>query len=103
MEHSETVYRATLDARTHGRDLCMSWIDLANAYGSVKHSLIHVSLEWYHVPEHFCELMWRYYEGPMASVMVGDAQPAWFRFGIGVFQGCTISIVLFNTGDQYLF
>jgi hypothetical protein len=26
----------------------MSWIDLANAYGSVKHSLIHFSLEWYH-------------------------------------------------------
>ena len=96
VEHSETVYRAALDARTHGRDLCMSWIDLANAYGSVKHSLIHFSLEWYHVPEHFCELMWRYYEGLMASVMVGDAQTAWFRFGIGVFQGCTISTVLFN-------
>jgi len=48
------------------------------------------------VPEHFCEHMWRYYEGLMASVMVGDAQTAWFRFGIGVFQGCTILTVLFN-------
>ena len=56
VEHSETIYRAALDARTHGRDLCTSWIDVANAYGSVKHSLIHFSLEWYHVPEHFCEL-----------------------------------------------
>ena len=35
VEHSETIYRAALDTRTHGRDLCMSWIDLANAYGSV--------------------------------------------------------------------
>ena len=34
-----------------------SWIDLENAYGSVKHSLVHFSLEWYHVHEHFCELM----------------------------------------------
>ena len=34
----------------------------------------------------------------MASVMVGDAQTAWFRYGIGVFQGCTISTVLSNAG-----
>ena len=50
------------------------------------------------MPEHFCELMWRSYEGLMASVMFKDAQTAWFRFGIGVFQGCTISTVLFNAG-----
>ena len=29
-------------------------------------------------------------------MVVGDPQTAWFRFGIGVFQGCTISTVLFN-------
>ena len=98
VEHSETIYRAAQDARTHGRDLCVSWIDLANAYGSVKHSLIHFSLEWYHVPEHFCELMWHYYEGLMASVTMGEAQTPWFWFGIGVFQGCTVSTVLFNAG-----
>ena len=76
----------------------MSWIDLANAYGSVKHSLIHFSLEWYHVPEDFCELMWNYYEGLIATVMVGKLQTEWFRFEIGVFQGCTVSTILFNVG-----
>ena len=25
VEHSETIHRAALDARTHTRDLCMSW------------------------------------------------------------------------------
>ena len=72
--------------------------NLSLPYGSVKHSLIHFSLEWYHVPKHFCELMWRYYKGLMASMMIGDAQTAWFRFSIGVFQGCTIPTVLFNAG-----
>ena len=89
---------ALTQVQRSGRDLCVSWIDLANAYGSVKHSLIHFSLEWYHVPEHFCELMWRYYEGLMASVMVGELQTPWFRFGVGVFQGCTVSTILFNVG-----
>jgi len=40
--------------------------------------------------------MWHYYEGLMASVSVGKAQTPWFWFGIGVFQGCTVSTVLFN-------
>ena len=43
VEHSETVYRAALDAQTHKCDFVVSWIDLANAYGSVKHSLIHLN------------------------------------------------------------
>ena len=103
VEHSETIYRAAQDARIHGRDLCVSWIDLANAYGSVKHSLIHFSLEWYHVPDQFRQLMWHYYEGLMASVMVGKLQTDWFWFGIGVFQGCTVSTVLFNAGFNTTF
>ena len=41
VEHSETAYRAVLDARKHGRDIAILWADLANAYGSVNHSLIH--------------------------------------------------------------
>ena len=96
VEHSETVYRAALDARTYKRDFVVSWIDLANAYGSVKHSLIQFSLEWYHVPDHFCELMWKYYERLCAAVLVnGDVTPP-FWFEVGVFQGCTVSTILFN-------
>ena len=103
VEHSETIYRVALDARTYGRDLCVSWIDLANAYGSVKHSLIHFSLEWYHVPDHFCELIFSYYEGLMASVVVGAEVTPWFWFGIGVFQGCTVSTILFNVAFNTVF
>lgn len=32
----------------------------------------------------------------MATVLVGNKQTPWFRFGIGVFQGCTVSTILFN-------
>jgi len=93
VEYSETVYRAALDARTHKRDLVISWIDLKNAYGSVKHSLIQFALEWYHVPKDFCELMWSYYEGLMAAVLVNGAVTSSFWFEVGVFQGCTVSTV----------
>lgn len=97
VEHSETAYRGILDARQYKQDLCISWVDLANAYGSVKHSLIHFALDWYHVPKHYRELIFKYYERLMARVTVpGAALSAWFWFSKGVFQGCTLSTVLFN-------
>ena len=50
------------------------------------------------MPKHFRELIFKYYERLMARVMVpGAALSAWFSFSKGVFQGCTLSTVLFNT------
>jgi hypothetical protein len=96
IEHSETMYQMLMDARRSKQDICVSWIDLANAYGSVEHSLFQFSMEWYHVPDHFCEIIFSYYEGLMAAVAVKGAMTRWFRFMIGVFQGCTASTILFN-------
>ena len=59
------------------------------------HYILHM---WYYVREHFCELRWRYYQSLMTTVMVGDAQTTWFRFGIGVFQWYTTSTIVFNAG-----
>ena len=103
VEHSETVFQALLDARTHKRNVCISWIDLANAYGSVRHSMILFTLEWYHVPREFAEIVFMYYEGLTASVMVEQEQTKWFRFQIGAFQGCTLSTMLFDTTFNTVF
>ena len=88
VERSETAYWCFLDARHHHQDLCVSWVDLANAYGSLKHALIHFALEWYHVPEHFRELIFNCYERLSARVLVGTLLSACFWFSSGVFQGC---------------
>ena len=103
IEHSETVFQAMVDARTHKRNICVSWIDLANAYGSVRHSMILFTLEWYHVPEEFAKIIFMYYEGLAASVMVGKEQTKLFRFQIGVFQGCTLSTMLFDMAFNTIF
>ena len=103
VEHSETMYQMLMDARRSKQDICVSWIDLANAYGSVEHSLFQFSMEWYHVPDHFCEIIFNYYEGLMAAVMVKGVMTRWFRFMIGVFQGCTASTILFNVAFNTCF
>ena len=50
MEHSFALTEALRVAKSEKRALVVSWIDLANAYGSVKHNLIQFALNWYHVP-----------------------------------------------------
>ena len=84
IEHSEVAHEAMLDAHAHKKNLCVSWIDLANAYGSVRHSMILFTLEWYHVPTDFAQIVFMYYEGLMASVIVGTEQTSWFRYQQGV-------------------
>ena len=44
-----------------------------------------------------------YYEGLAASVMVEREKTKWFRFQIGVFQGCTLSTMLFDMAFNTIF
>ena len=97
LEHSSLLSEALRDARAHQRSICISWLDLRNAFGSVRHSLILYALQYYGFPDHFIQLIRNYYEH--LSVVVSN--PGHFcsksmHFALGVFQGCTLSPVLFN-------
>ena len=102
VEHAESVHAALLDARSKTKNLCVSWIDLANAYGNVRHLRILFTLEWYYIPVGFSDIIFAYYEGLVASVLVGQEQTKWFRFGIGGYQGCTLSEPFLNWDDHFL-
>ena len=73
----------------------MIWLDLANAYGSVRHSLIRFALEWYHFPEPFIKLLLDYYDGINLFVKTKEWCSDWFPLRIGVAQGCTASTIIF--------
>ena len=64
----ETMYQMLRDAKDTKSSICVCYIDLANAYGSVKRSLFHFLLEWYHVPDHFRAILYAFYEGLMAAI-----------------------------------
>ena len=44
LEHSFAMFEALLDAKFHQRQIVVSWLDLKNAYGSVRHNLIQFAL-----------------------------------------------------------
>ena len=50
IEHTSLISEALRNARSHQRSIYVSWLDLRNAFGSVRHSLIQFALRHYGFP-----------------------------------------------------
>jgi len=48
IEHSTLIFEALKEAKEEYRSICLAMLDFANAYGSIRHNLIHFAMEWYH-------------------------------------------------------
>ena len=96
------MFEALLDAKTNQRQIVISWLDLKNAYGSVRHNLIQFALSWFHVPKLIRGLILDYYDKICAQIRVKDKRTKFFVFNIGLFQGCVLSWKLFNCVFQML-
>jgi hypothetical protein len=102
VEHTFVLNEAMKEAKEHTRQIVVSWLDLANAYGSVRHNLIQFALDWYHVPRMIQKLVFDYYEKLMAKVVTKEWSTGFFLFDIGLFQGCVLSAILFLCVFQLL-
>jgi len=100
IEHTTLTYEALKNAKSHKRSICVSWVDLNNAYGSVRHMQLQFALQRYHVPRQICEIMFRYYEGLIGQVHTDNWISNWFGFEVGLFQGCTASTINFDVAFQ---
>ena len=96
VEHVFSLWEALREAKEHKRAIVISWLDLANAYGSVMHNLIQFALNWYHVPSTIQHLIFDYYEKICAKVTTREWSTGFFFFDIGLFQGCVLSSILFD-------
>jgi hypothetical protein len=96
------LFEAMKEAKEEQRQIVISWIDLANAYGSVRHNLIQFALDWYHVPKPIQALVFNYYDKLMAKVVTKEWTSDFFLFDIGLFQGCVLSTILFLCVFQLL-
>ena len=62
IEHSTLIFEALKEAKEEYRSICIDMLDFANAYGSIRHNLIQVAMEWYHFPPWLCKLIFCYYD-----------------------------------------
>ena len=102
LEHSFAMFEALLDAKHNQRQIVVAWLDLKNAYGSVRHNLIQFALSWFHVPLLIRQLILDYYDKICAQIRTKEWKTPFFVFDIGLFQGCVLSCILFNCVFQLL-
>ena len=97
LEHTYQMTEILKNSREHQRSICVSWIDLRNAFGSVGHNLIDYTLEWYHWPESIRKAIHDYYAELYVRVQTKQYNTEWIRIEKGIFQGDTLADILFNS------
>ena len=96
-EHHLKLSSILSEAHSNHKSLAVCWLDLANAYGSVHHSLISFSLHHYHAPPQFLGIMQALYSGLNAKVITAEVETPVISLQKGVYQGDPLSVVIFNT------
>ena len=96
-EHQAKLAAVIRSAKQAKHSLAIAWLDIANAYGSVHHSLIQFSLAHYQAPPEFCRLLQSWCSGLSAAISTDEWSTPPVPLGIGVYQGDPLSVVIFLT------
>ena len=95
LEHVSVIWQQIQTAKREKRDLHVLFLDLANAFGSVPHSLLWTAFEYFKVPEQVTQLVKSYFRDLQVCVTT-DFTTAWQPLEIGIMAGCTISPLAFT-------
>ena len=95
VEHASMIWETIQRAKSQKLDLDVVWLDLANAYGSVPHQMIQMTLEMYHVPSNIRQMLRRYFDGFSMRFSTKDYTTDWIDLQVGIAMGCAISPILF--------
>lgn len=90
------------DANQHQRSLTIAWLDLSNAYGSIRHQHIQFALSHYHVPPEFLALVSNLCENQQAVITCTQLETKPVDLSVAVFQGNPLSFSIFNTAINLL-
>ena len=96
-EHQCKLAAIIKAARSSKHSLAVAWLDIANAYGSVHHSLIQFAMSRYHAPPQLCTLLHSWYSGLSVTVSTSEWVSQAIPLEIGVYQGDPMSVVIFLT------
>ena len=96
-EHHLKLLTILREAQRRRKSLCVCWLDLANAFGSVHHDLVAFSLAHYHAPPEMIRLVSNLYDGLTAVISTDKWTTAPIQLQLGVYQGDPLSVIIFNT------
>ena len=102
LEHNFVLQTAIEDAQRRGEELCVAWLDLANAFGSVPHSHILGTLRLLGLPEEILSIIKDLYTESVTRAMTPDGLSDPIPILSGVKQGCPLSPIIFNLAMEPL-
>ena len=76
--------------------LAVLWLALKNAFRSIPHKLVEVTLKRHHVPDRISHLTLDYYKTFNMRTISKGAISAWHKLERSIITGCTISATLFT-------
>ena len=90
------------DARRSNKQLCVAWLDLKNAFGSVPHDHIYEVAAAMNMPQHMIQVIQDLYNGATTRGLSAEGLSEPIHIMAGVKQGCPLSPVLFNIAIEPL-
>ena len=96
-EHQLKLCSVLSETQSKHKALAVCWLDIANAYGSVHHSLIQFALQHYHAPLQFLSIVQALYSELNATVITESLDTPLISLQKGMYQGDPLSVVIFNT------
>ena len=102
LEHTNILSHLIQEAKGSKGNLTVVWLDLANAYGSMPHSLIDKAMEHYHIPDKIRQMINSYLGSFNLRFQTAKFTTAWQPLEKGIVTGCTVSPILFIMGMNLL-
>ncbi|GBO09521.1 Retrovirus-related Pol polyprotein from type-1 retrotransposable element R2 [Araneus ventricosus] len=96
VEHNYVLQRSIELARKRKKDLCIAFLDISNAFGSLPHSTIIDALNACAVGPAFVDIIKDIYSGATTKVLSESGATDSIPILSGVKQGCPISGILFD-------
>ena len=84
------------DARRQPRPLCLAWLDIRNAFGSIPHAALLTTLTHMGFPPNLVSMISNIYTGASTEVLTPQGKTEAIPIHSGVKQGCPLSAILFN-------
>lgn len=98
LEHTGALSQLVQEAKERKGNLTVVWLDCANAYGSIPHSLIKVAMNHYNIPDHVQGLITSFFADIKLQFQSSRFTTEFQPVEKGIVTGCTISPILFVMG-----